>query len=1460
MRGNVRVRKDADNPDGEIVLIDETPRVVKGPDMGRSLSLVKKKKLKQMVEFGRIKKKIMTTPRTTGVAYERMDPISHIHKRPDMYIGSLAKRVQPGEWVFEMTEKQMRFLKEPVYSDGLWRIFLEPISNVVDNVWRSKQAGVDCKKITVDIQRETGEIRIGNDGLSIAIEVNEASGLYNPELIFGNLLTSSNYNDEEDRLSSGRNGLGVKLTNVFSTRFSIECGDPDRGVIYSQTWTNHMRQCERPVIRKKKNKGYTLLSFTPDFSMFGMETLEEVMVGLYHKTCVDMAMVSRVPVFLNGEKIHLHNLKEYVQLYPLDTKNMIAWENKELQRKKEEQLEVVLCPAMGEEYHEVGFVNGIYNREGGIHVETVASELWKGLLAKINKGRSTHLFSVKDIRPHFFLFVNAWLVNPTFSNQSKTRLLSPAPRVNIESRFLQTICTKWGFMDKMNELLKMKEMTSLKKTEKKARGYHRIEGLDHANKAGGKEASDCTLILCEGLSAKTYAVTGIEMGWNGRRGRDYFGIFSLKGKLLNVRNATLESMSNNKEITAIIQALGLRYKTDYGQDAEFAQLQYGRVMIITDADVDGLHIASLIVNLFHVSFPSLLRREQAFLYWMMTPVAKIFRTAPTSTLTFYNDFDYQQALRDLTGVRFKVKYYKGLGTSSDEEVRETFGTKVVSFQMDEKTDASMSMVFSKKAANERKRWMEEYDPMNYVTPVDTYDITQFINQEHIKFSIDDCKRNIPNLYDGLKLSQRKILYSIFKKGLVPGGKSMKVAQLAGYVAENSNYHHGEQCLYDTITRMAQDFVGSNNVPLLAKDGQFGCLDPETEVLMADGTVRLAKTIVVGDELVGDDGKTRRVLRTVEGEDEMWEIVQSDGERYTVNQQHILTLYHKKSDSIQDWPLNKYRLLSSTMRMEFRVVSNSKSIEWSLSPETTTSTTQTETDQAYREGTWWPHRTTPIDNGRLLSSLSERREYLAGALDYSSLQIHNDARGQTRSIDVRIGSSDSKNLSFLARSLGFHVQHYQRSKNQLLRMTGDWSTIPTRRRCRTKFSPSPERRMVSFQVEPRGRGRFCGWQVDGNERFLLGNFVVTHNSRLASGHDAANGRYIFTKLLPLTRCLFPAEDDELVPYTLDDGDKVEPDYYVPILPLMLINGCKTGIGSGWSCSVPMYHPMRLVECVRQWLRRNDQETSFVFPPMTPYYHGFQGRIEPLGDNKFRSFGMVEEETMAAPESGSGKRKKRSASNESHRIREIPIDVSIDKYKEFLEKLLEEKKIKSMKNYSSPNQAMFCFTPAEGFTPTIESLNLTSDISLTNMVLFTETGRLQKYDTLAEIFHVFCKKRYEIYGRRKESMLAHLRDQWELDRQKHRFLQDVMEDRITVFRRSQENVTTQLHQHHYPLREDSYQYLLNIPVHRFTKEQLETLEKKLDQWKKEIQELESTTIEMLWNRDLDQFVKEYEKKMG
>ena len=764
--------------------------------------------------------------------YEKMDQIEHIHNRSDMYVGAANKQTEHNEYVVNVATKPENQADNPKitkkstikYSPALLRIFVEGLSNAIDNVWRSSEANTPCKMIKIDIDPESGVTKIWNDGLWIPVEVHEETGLYNAELIFGHLLTSSNYDDDEERMTSGRNGLGIKLTNVFSKTFTVKAFDPDNKKVFTKTWKNNMRESDPHKVTSCSNKtGYTEVSWEPDFEKFGMERYDKPILSVIYCQVLNAAMVTGIPIMLNGKKIHFKTLMDYAKCVEnsssqFDKKQMILMKSKDT--------EVVLCcnsepdDSDSSEFEHIAFVNGVYNKDGGTHVDQWSEEIFRPIIQKLNKPNKPQI-TIKDVKKHFRIFVNTKIANPKFTSQSKTRFISPSVTTSVETKHINAIM-KWDCIESIKDVIRSKELLTLKKQEKVTKKFKKIVGYDPANNAGGKNSKDCTLILCEGLSAKTYAVVGIDVGVGGQKGRDWFGIYPLRGKLLNVRNASTSSTAANKEITDMTQALGLRHGLDYTDDENFNTLNYGKVMIMTDADVDGTHIKGLILNFVHHLFPTLLQRPEAFITSMQTPIVKIF--SPRQNITFYTEEDYETYMENLQGSKPRVKYYKGLGTSSDDEVKDTFGKKMVNLiEGDEDASISINKAFNSKQAADRKKWLEAYRPRvikqySNSDPICDMDISEFIDADLIKFSIDDCGRSIPNLVDGFKNSQRKIIYAAFKKPLTASGKSVKVAQFAGYVAEHTNYHHGEQCLMGTIINMAQDIWFA-----LVRDGRLESL-------------------------------------------------------------------------------------------------------------------------------------------------------------------------------------------------------------------------------------------------------------------------------------------------------------------------------------------------------------------------------------------------------------------------------------------------------------------------------------------------------------------------------------------------------------------------------------------------------------------------------------------------------------
>lgn len=754
--------------------------------------------------------------------YQKKSHLEHILDLPDTYIGSV-EMMQILTWIYNEDTNMME-QQNVSFIPGLFKIFDELLVNANDHKIRCP----DLKNIKVDIDPLSGKISVWNDGSGIDVELHE-SGVYAPELIFGHLLTSANYDKDEKKLTGGKNGYGAKLANIFSTWFRIETVDHLREKKYTQEFMNNMRTVQKPKITSSKVKPYVLVEFIPDFSRFKIAGLTDDIIKVFKKRVYDLsATTNDVNIFLNGKKLPVRNFEKYVDLY-------IGSNKKEIPRVFEvvnDRWEVGACTSPTGSFQQVSFVNGIWTSKGGKHVDYIAGQLARRVTKYINDKKKKLDVKENYVRENISVFIRCLIENPSFSSQTKEELTTVSTKFGskceVSDDFIEKLA-KSGVMDKAIELTAFKEKDSLKKTDGKKRfTINDIPKLDDANKAGGSESYKCTLILTEGDSAKASAVSGLSVV-----GRDYFGIFPLKGKLLNVREATNAQLMNNEEIKQIKNILGLQHyekgttKTKIYNDIK--ELRYGRVLIMTDADVDGSHIKGLLMNFFHYHWPSLLRIPN-FIDTLKTPLVKASKGSKKGgqLLMFYSLNEYEAWKKATPNVHtWEIKYYKGLGTSTSEEFKEYFRDMAknlvhYTWKDDTSDNDAITLAFQKERANDRKVWLNNYnaDPDHEKREVmsDTPSYSDFINNELIHFSNYDNIRSIPNMLDGLKPSQRKVLYACFKRVLK---KEIKVSQLSGYVSEQTSYHHGEVSLQKTIVGMAQDFVGSNNLNLLIPNGQFG---------------------------------------------------------------------------------------------------------------------------------------------------------------------------------------------------------------------------------------------------------------------------------------------------------------------------------------------------------------------------------------------------------------------------------------------------------------------------------------------------------------------------------------------------------------------------------------------------------------------------------------------------------------
>ena len=740
----------------------------------------------------------------------------HILDNPDTYIGSV-ENVDANLWI--MNETNDKIVERNIcYVPGLFKLFDEGIVNCRDHVVRmaSKvEANVDnslpVTYIDITIQ-DDGTIIMINDGNGI--DVAQKDGIWVPELIFGHLRTSTNYNKEEKKIVGGKNGFGFKLVLIWSTYGSVETVDHIRGLKYIQEFHNNLDTISPPKITKaSKAKPYTKIVFKPDYQRLGIDGLSPDIIALLKKRVYDISAITdkTLKVKYNSQLVPIKNFEQYISLYIGEKAD-----NPRVYESINDRWEYAVALTPVNEFAQISFVNGIHTAKGGKHVEYILNQITRKLVDFIEKKKKVKV-NPNAIKEQLILFVRCDIENPAFDSQTKDYMNTPSSKFgskcDVSDKFIEKVA-KMGVMDAACAITEVKDNKAAKKTDGvKSKSVRGIPKLTDANWAGTDKSSQCIIIFCEGDSAKAGIISGLSS-----EDRNTIGVYPLKGKLLNVRGETPKKISENKEIAEIKKILGLETGKEYSVDDVQSCLRYSKVLFMTDQDMDGSHIKGLCINLFQNEWASLILIP-GFIGFMNTPILKANKGL--KTLMFYNDGEYNDWKDENDNKGWKIKYYKGLGTSTGKEFKEYFEQKkIVGFEHSGKvSDDAIDMVFNKKRSDDRKDWLEEYDRNSYLdTNKSTVTYEEFIAKEFIHFSKYDCDRSIPNLMDGLKTSLRKILFAAFKKNLTT---EIKVAQFSGYVSEHSCYHHGEASLNGAIVGMAQNFVGSNNINLLIPSGQFG---------------------------------------------------------------------------------------------------------------------------------------------------------------------------------------------------------------------------------------------------------------------------------------------------------------------------------------------------------------------------------------------------------------------------------------------------------------------------------------------------------------------------------------------------------------------------------------------------------------------------------------------------------------
>ena len=726
-----------------------------------------------------------------------------------MYIGPIERMPRQALCADHEMKISMRTVQTSI---GEEHMFKEGIGNIADNVQRSRENNIEpgYAEITMDPHRMT----LKNYGMFIPIDRHPQTGKWVHEMVFGTFRAGSNFDDSKERLYIGQNGIGAKGVNGFSLEFTVRGGDSVRGLMIEITWYNNMSSMTEPKITQYSGPGFTEISYVLDFQRFGVPCYDEEIVDIYRAHCAGLSLACQIPIIFNGTTISVQSLFDYAKLFfPLTKSSAIQ------QRDPKGMYDLCIVDTPNQAVG-ISFVNGVVTPLGGAHLDAAYKVVTHTLIDSLGKSVAGVTLTKRDIVDHVSVFISCRLAKPKFSSQTKEQLKSPEPKIELPAKTLEGI-KRWQLVEIIYNEIARKQITKLKATDGK-RKKERGGKVEHANWAGKSRSAETVFILTEGDSADSYRLKFVSQMPNGQ-GRNIFGSMPLRGKIRNVIKSTFLKILNDVDFIAIKKHLGLAEDVDYTIPANYKKLNYGQLWYFPDPDNDGKHITGLLLLYFMARFPSLIKI--GYLKFLRIPIARV----PINGVRklFYSMNALKKTLAELPpgSTVGEIEYFKGLGSSTDEHISEDFeNPRLVTFQLDDEAFVNMKKAFDKDEAEVRKEWILDWvnKELCDVEDMPMLPVSHFVNHELIDYSIENVIRAIPEMYDGLKESQRKIMYTFMKK---TRGKAKtikyKVAELAGYASGMTCYRHGEKCLADAIIKMTQSFVGSNNLPYFTAHGQFG---------------------------------------------------------------------------------------------------------------------------------------------------------------------------------------------------------------------------------------------------------------------------------------------------------------------------------------------------------------------------------------------------------------------------------------------------------------------------------------------------------------------------------------------------------------------------------------------------------------------------------------------------------------
>ena len=616
-----------------------------------------------------------------------------ILQRPTMWIGAVNKTTQK---MFILTDDKVEH-REIEYVPGFKKICDEILDNSLDaliahsNASGSIKVKIDEEKVSIEddgpgipvVKKKLSEIEEKN---LPAEEARQIKNSYLPQLAWTRLFSGSNFQDDENKTTIGAHGVGSTATAIFSTKFIGKTDDGNKSCVVKSLDNMEKVSCK---VGDTSGKSGTVVEFWPDLKRFGLDKIDQVYFDLMYQRLLCLAITfPKIKFSFNGKKID-NNEKKFLKLF---SENVVS--------ASFDKGFIGIYPNDSDEFNFFTYVNGMHMSRGGSHVDYMSWQIVSPIRDKLVKKYKT--IKPADIRNRLSIVVFMRdFPNPKFDSQTKETLTNAQSEISnylnnkIDfEKLAKDILKNNAVMTPIIDMFKIKEELKARQELKQAKKV-KVKSDKYFPGIGEKKY----LFLVEGLSAG-----GGLMKCLGRDGK-YF--YCLRGLALNAYDSSIQKIAANQEIKEVMNILNLDLTK---KDDESQVIEFDKIVIATDADVDGINIASMLMGWWYKLCPSLYKQHK--IYRLNTPIVIIEDAKENIKKWFFNLDDFKKWEATNNDKKLKIVYLKGLGSLSTSQLDYIIKQQGFESLLEEYTLDDMSDEYFKNwlgpDAEPRKKYMKEY--------------------------------------------------------------------------------------------------------------------------------------------------------------------------------------------------------------------------------------------------------------------------------------------------------------------------------------------------------------------------------------------------------------------------------------------------------------------------------------------------------------------------------------------------------------------------------------------------------------------------------------------------------------------------------------------------------------------------------------------------------------------------------